>query len=62
VLAYPTAIDQALGYRRVVDLDGLRVKTFYPAAQRDLASFCNGWMKNIKDQQGDLAPKEATAA
>lgn len=50
---YPTAIDQPLGYRRYVefDADG-RPEGVRPAGQMSLASFCNGWFRNIRAQQG----------
>jgi hypothetical protein len=50
---YPTAIDHGtLGYRRYVDFDA----SGHPAriasrAQASLAQFCDGWMRNIADQQ-----------
>lgn len=50
---YPTAIDQPLSYRRHVEFgEDSRPSSLRPKAQADLASFCNGWMRNIRDQQG----------
>lgn len=47
----PTAIDQAYGYRRTVEHeDGQNIR-FLPRAQRELATFANLWMKNIRLQQ-----------
>ena len=49
----PTAIDQVVGYQRAVHFDdagrptGLKIRE-----QADLASFCNTWMTNIREQQG----------
>jgi hypothetical protein len=49
---YPTAIDQALGYRRYVELgDDDRPARLDRAGQADLAAFCATWMHNIRDQQ-----------
>lgn len=56
---YPTEVTMsATGYyRRCVEFEGGLPVRYNRAAQRDLAMFCNEWMLNIKDQQGDLEPK-----
>lgn len=45
-------ITQVMGYRRVVNLssDDTQIKTFYPRAQREAATFANWWARNIKAQ------------
>ncbi|HVV49890.1 MAG TPA: hypothetical protein VHO06_09540 [Polyangia bacterium] len=52
---YPTAIDHPppFGYRRYVDFgsDGMP-QAVNRRGQADLARFCDGWMKNIAQQQG----------
>lgn len=60
---YPIEITMhATGYyQRAATLDatGRNVATVRPRAQRDLATFCGTWMRNIKAQQGDLTPPPA---
>lgn len=56
----PVAIDQAPGYRRHVEFEDGRAVRMYRRGQADLADFCNVWMRNIREQQGDL--REAAAA
>jgi hypothetical protein len=55
----PTAIQQdgiRNSYRRVVQHHDGEI-TGISREQHGLATFCNQWMRNIKDQQGDLSPK-----
>ena len=51
---YPLAIDHGMGrYRRHAWLKAdLTPDRLAPAAQKDLATFCSVWFKNIKEQQG----------
>lgn len=52
VEAFPTAIDQALGYRRAVDLEAdLSIEKYRPNWQADMVQFANMWMMNIRAQQ-----------
>jgi hypothetical protein len=49
----PTAIDQIMGYQRAVEFDERGVVSrIRLGAQADITSFCNGWLRNIREQQG----------
>ncbi len=52
-VVYPTAIDQAMGYRRHVRFEKGPLPTHLnKRGQADLAVFCGTWFKNIRQQQG----------
>lgn len=61
-LVAPVAIDQAPGYRRHVEFEAGRAVRMYRRGQADLTDFCNLWMRNIREQQGDLRQAPAAAA
>jgi hypothetical protein len=49
----PTAIDQSFGYRRWIDFDEAgQPKVRHASSQADLTSFCNTWLRSIREQQG----------
>ena len=49
---YPLAFQNSLGYRRAAEVRADGEVMVHPARQRDLASFSNMWVRNIREQQG----------
>lgn len=53
VRAYPVAINHGQGAQELADLDRcLNPVAMRPRTQRDVATFCGTWLRNIREQQG----------